>query len=113
MTDIHTTAKGVTLYIDTNYDISSATTLELHFSAPSGGNSFVNSVSTSALGANFTTSWGAIFSADVTLKYVVNSGDFSMSGEGGVWKGWVQAEFGSGTRLVSNSFKFRVDKPGK
>ena len=48
MTDIHTTAKGVTIYVDTNYDISSATTLEIHFSAPSGGNSFVNSVSTSA-----------------------------------------------------------------
>jgi hypothetical protein len=113
MTDIHTTAKGVTIYVDTNYDISSATTLEIHFSAPSGGNSFVNSVSTSALGANFTTSYGAVFSADNTLVYKVNSGDFSMSGEGGTWKCWVQAEFGSEARLVSNSFRFRVDKPGK
>ena len=112
MTDIYTPSKGVTLYVDTGYDLSSATTLEIHFSAPSGGNSFVNSVSTSALGANVTTNWGAVFSADNTLKYVVNSGDFSMSGEGGTWKAWVQAEYGSGTRLVSSSFRFKVSKPG-
>lgn len=110
MSDIFTVTKGVTIYVDTGYNISSATALEIHFSAPNGGNSFVNSASTSVLGANTTTTACGIFSANKALKYVVNSGDFS--GGAGTWKCWVQAEFGASTRLVSSSFKFKVANPG-
>lgn len=110
MTDIYANSKGVTIYVATGYNISSATALEIHFSAPTGGNSFVNSASTSVLGSNFTTSACGIFSANKALKYVVNSGDFS--GGAGTWKCWVQAEFGTATRLVSSAFKFKVSNPG-
>ena len=112
MSDIFTNTKGVTIYVGTNYNISSATTLEIHFSAPSGGNSFVNSAtaSVSVLGANYSTSACGVFSANKAIKYVVNSGDFS--GGAGTWKCWVQAEFGAATRLVSSSFKFKVSNPG-
>ena len=111
MTDLYVNTKGVTIYVATNYNISSATTLEIHFSAPNGGTSFVNSAtaSVSVLGANFTTDCG-IFSANKALKYVVNSGDFS--GGAGTWKCWCQAEFGPATRLVSSAFKFVVSNPG-
>lgn len=112
MTDIYANSKGVTIYVDTGYDLSSATTLEIHFSAPSGGTSFVNSAtaSVSVLGANFTTSACGVFSALKAVKYVVNSGDFS--GGVGTWKCWVQAEYGTLTRLVSSSFSFKVSNPG-
>ena len=112
MTDLYTNTKGVTIYVATGYNISSATTLEIHFSAPTGATGFVNSAtaSVSVLGANFTTSACGVFSANKTVKYVVNSGDFS--GSAGHWKCWIQAEFGAAVRLVSSSFKFKVSKPG-
>ena len=110
MSDIFSNTKGVTIYVATNYNISSATTLEIHFSAPSGGTGFTNSASVSVLGANYTSEACGIFSANKALKYVVNSGDFS--GGAGTWKAWCQAEFGAATRLVSSAFKFRVSEPG-
>lgn len=113
MTDIYTRTKGVVIYVDTQYNISSATTLEIHFSAPAaGGNSFVVSAtaSVSVLGANFTTSACGVFSANNVVKYAVNSGDFSAGA--GVWKCWVEADFGTSVRLVSSSFKFKVSNPG-
>ena len=110
MSDIISTSKGITIYVATGYNISSATALEIHFSAPAGGNAFVNSASVSVLGANFTTDSCGIFSVNKAVKYVTNSGDFS--GGAGTWKAWVAAEFGSLTRLVSSSFKFKVSDPG-
>jgi hypothetical protein len=117
MSNIYTNTKGVVLYINTGYNLSSATSLGVHFSAPSqGGTSFVNSVSTSALGANYTTSAGLVMSANNTLLYTINSADFSMDASaapnGGTWKCWVEAEFGAAVRLVSSSFKFQVRQPG-
>ena len=108
MTDIFTNTKGVAIYVDTQYNISSATTLEVHVSGPV---SFVNSAtaSVSVLASNFTTSACGVFSADKTVKYVINSGDFSTAG---TYKLWIQAEFGPSTRLVSSSFSFRVNDPG-
>ena len=110
MTALYTTSKGITIYVDTGYNLSSATNVEIHFSAPSGGNSFVNSASTSVLGSNFTTSACGVFSAGKAVKWVTNSGDFS--GGAGTWRCWITAEFGAATRLVSSSFKFRVSNPG-
>lgn len=112
MSAIYTQSKGVVIYVATNYNISSATTLEIHFSAPTGGTSFVNSAtaSVSVLGSNFTTTACGIFSASKAIKYAVNSGDFSAGA--GTWKCWVQAEFGTDTRLISTSFKFKVANPG-
>ena len=112
MSAIYTKSKGVVIYVATNYNISSATTLEIHFSAPPGGTSFVNSAtaSVSVLGSNFTSEACGIFSANKAIKYAVNSGDFS--GGAGTWKCWVQAEFGTSTRLISSSFKFKVANPG-
>lgn len=108
MTDIFTKTKGVTLYVDVDYNISSATTLEVHVSGPV---SWVNSAtaSVSVLGSNFTTSACGVFSANRAVKYVVNSGDFSIEG---TYKLWIQAEFGTSTRLVSSAFSFKVDAPG-
>ena len=112
MSALYTKSKGVVIYVATNYNISSATTLEIHFSAPSGGTSFVNSAtaSVSVLGANFTTTACGVFSANKAIKYIVNSGDFSAGA--GTWKCWLEAEFGPATRLVSSAFKFVVANPG-
>jgi hypothetical protein len=115
MTDVFVGEKGKTVYVGTDFDISSATNIEIHFSAPAGGLSFVNSVSVSALGANFTTTACGVLSANKAAVYVLNSGDFSGSVSGdpsGTWKGWLVCDFGAATRLISSSFKFKVDNPG-
>ena len=115
MTDIFVGEKGKTIYVDTQFNLSSATKVEIYFSAPSGGLSFVNSASVSVLANNKTTSACGVFSADKAVEYIVNSGDFSGSVSGdpaGTWKGWIRAEFGANTTLISTSFKFVVSQPG-
>ena len=120
MADLYTGEYGKTLYIETGFDMSSATGIEIHFSAPTGGIHFVNSASVSVLAANTTTSACGIFSANKTLEYIINSGDFSastsggdgLSGSHGTWKGWIIADFGGAKRLISSTFKFEVVDPG-
>lgn len=110
MTDIYVGEYGRTIYVETGYDLSSATGLEIHFSAPSGGTSFVNSASVSVLASNYTVSaCGLIFSANKTIEYIVNSGDFDVAGN---WKGWIEADFGATVHLISSSFKFKASDPG-
>lgn len=111
MTDIYVGERGKTLYIETGYDLSSASGVEIHFSAPSGGTSFVNSASVSVLAANVSTPCG-VFSANKTVEYVVNSGDFSGSAAAGTWKVWVEADFGGSVHLISSSFRFKARMPG-
>lgn len=112
MTDIFVGEYGKTLYIETGYDLTSASGVEIHFSAPSGGTSFVNSASVSVLAANLTTSACGTFSAGKTVEYVVNSGDFSGSAAAGTWKVWVEADFTGSVHLISSSFRFKVRAPG-
>ena len=54
MADLFVGEFGKRLLIDLDYNVSSATGLEIHFS--SSANSFVNSASVSVLGANTTAS---------------------------------------------------------
>ena len=115
MTDIFVGEKGKRLLVETGFDLSSATGVEIHFSAPpGGGTSFVNSASVSVLAANITTSACGIFSALKTVEYIVNSADFSMSAGAGTktWKGWIEADFDAATHLISSSFRFVVSNPG-
>ena len=109
MTDIFIGEKGKTIYVETGFNLSSATKVEIHFSAPVGGTSFVNSASVSVLAANVTTSACGVFSANKTAEYVINSGDFDAAG---IWKGWLRSEFDANTTLISSSFKFKVSAPG-
>lgn len=109
MTDIFVGEYGKNIYLNTGHDLSSATGVEIHFSAPTGGTSFVNSASVSVLASNLTSSACGVFSANKTIQYILNSGDVDIKG---IWKVWVQADFGSTVRLISTSFKFRADNPG-
>jgi len=112
MTDIYVGEYGKSLYVETGYDLSSATKVEIHFSAPSGGTSFVNSASVSVLAANLTSSACGIFSANKTVEYILNQGDISGSAAAGTWKVWVEADFGSTVHLISSSFRFKAKLPG-
>ena len=116
MADLWIGEYGKTLYIETGFDMSSATGIEIHLSAPPGGIHFVNSASVSVLASNVTTSACGVFSANRTLEYIINAGDFSAStsvnAAAGTWKGWVVADFGATKRLISSTFKFEVDSPG-
>ena len=115
MADLFIGEYGKQLLIDTQFDLSSATSIEIRFSAPLGGIHFANSASVSVLAANTTTDCG-IFSADNAVKYVINNGDFSAStsvnAAAGTWKGWLVCDFGASKRLISSSFKFEVVAPG-
>ena len=111
MTDIFVGEKGKTLYVETGHDLSSATGVEIHFSAPAGGTSFVNSASVSVLAANVSGACG-LFSANKTVEYIINSGDFSGSAAAGTWKVWVEADFGATVHLISSSFRFIAKLPG-
>lgn len=112
MSTIWETSKGITLYVDTGFNLSSATNVEIHFSAP--GISTVNSASVSVLAANVTTSACGVFSANKAVEYITNSGDFSFSADrqSVTCKGWIVADFDANTRLISSTFKFKVCKPG-
>jgi len=116
MADLWIGEYGKTLYVDTGFDHSSATNITIHFSAPSGGKHFLNSVSVSVLASNLTTSACGIFSAKKTLEYIINAGDFtgtaSAHASEGTWKGWVVSDFGATKRLISSTFKFAVEAPG-
>ena len=116
MADLFIGEYGKTIYVETGFDLSSATGVEIHFSAPSGGIHFVNSASVSVLASNVTTSACGVFSANKTLEYIINAGDFSAStsvnAAAGTWKGWIVADFGATKRLISSSFKFEVIAPG-
>ena len=110
MTDIYVGEKGKIIYTDTGFVLTSATGVQIHFSAPSGGTSFVNSASVSVLASNVTASaCGLIFSASKTTKYIINSADFDVAG---TWKGWIEADFGATVHLISTSFRFKVSNPG-
>ena len=111
MTDIFVGEYGKTIYVETGLDLSSATSVQIHFSAPTGVGSFVNSASVSVLAANVSGPCG-VFSADKTVEYIVNSGDFSGSAAAGIWKVWVEADFGSTVHLISTSFRFKASLPG-
>ena len=112
MTDIWVGEYGKTLYIGSDYDLSSATKVQIHFSAPTGVGSFVNSASVSVLAANYTSSACGVFSANKTVEYIVNQGDISGSAAAGTWKVWVEADFGSTVHLISSSFRFKAKYPG-
>ena len=112
MTDIFVGEYGKTLYVNTGLNLSSATNVEIHFSAPQGTGSFINSASVSVLAADITTSACGLFSALKTIEYIVNSGDFSGSAAAGTWKVWVEADFGASVHLISTSFKFKARHPG-
>ena len=105
-------SKGVTIYVDTGFNLSSATGLEIVFSGPSG--TVRNSASVSILAANVTVSGCGVFSANNAVEYITNSGDFSMSADRqtGIFKGYIAAQFGGSTTLISSTFKFKVCKPG-
>lgn len=110
MTTIYVGEKGRTLYIDTGLDLSSATGVEIHMSAPVSGTSFVNSASVSVLGANVTSSaCGTVISANKGVEYILNSGDVDAPG---TWKAWIEADFGATVHLISSSFKFKAKNPG-
>lgn len=110
MADLFVGEFGKRLLIDLDYNVSSATGLEIHFS--SSANSFVNSASVSVLGANTTASaCDTVFSANKAVEYIVNSGDFSGSVEGN-YKVWIEATFGTTAKLISTSFRFTVAQPG-
>jgi len=109
MTAIFVGEYGKSLYVETGHNLSSATGVEIHFSAPTGGTSFVNSASVSVLAANITSSACGVFSAQKTVQYILNSGDINVSG---IWKVWIQAQFGASVRLISTSFKFKAENPG-
>lgn len=115
MTDIFVGEYGKNIYVRTGFDISSATGIEIHFSAPSGGTSFVNSASVSILGADVTTTACGIFSANVACVYKVNHASNSASSEfnvAGTWKGWLVVDFGATKRLISDTFDFIASNPG-
>jgi hypothetical protein len=113
MTNIFVGEYGKTIYINTQYDLVSASKVEVHFSAPPGGTSFLNSTSVSVLAANITSSaCGTVFSAGKTVEYRVNQGDISGSAAAGTWKVWVEADFGATVHLISSSFRFKASMPG-
>jgi len=112
MTDIFVGEYGKTIYVETGHDLSSATNVEIHFSAPAGATSFVNSVSVSVLASNLTSSACGVFSANKTVEYIVNQGDISGSAAAGTWKVWIEADFGSTVHLISSSFRFKAKYPG-
>ena len=109
MTDIFVGEKGKTFFVQVGYDLSSASKVQIHFSGPSSLG-FVNSASVSVLASNLTTSACGVFSADKTIEYIINSGDFSAGA--GTWKCWIEADFGAATHLISTSFRFKVSNPG-
>ena len=109
MTDIFVGEYGKSVYIDLGYNVSSATGIEIHMSAPAGGTSFVNSASVSVLAQNVTSSACGVFSTNKAVQYVLNSGDVDIAGS---WKVWIQADFGASVRLISTSFRFKADNPG-
>ena len=112
MTNIYVGEYGKTIYVETGLNLSSATSVAIHFSAPSGGTSFTNSASVSVLAANLTTSACGTFSALKTVEYIVNQGDISGSAAAGTWKVWVEAHFGASVHLISSSFRFKASLPG-
>jgi hypothetical protein len=113
MTNIFVGEYGKVIYVDTQYNLSSATNLEIHFSAPPGGTSFLNSTSVSVLASNLTNSaCGVVFSANKTAVYKVNQGDISGSAAAGNWKVWIEADFGATVHLISSSFRFKASQPG-
>jgi len=112
MTDIFVGEYGKTLFIETGLNMSSATNVEIHFSAPSSGLGFVNSTSVSVLASNVTSSACGVFSALKTVEYVINSGEFSGSLAAGTWKVWIEADFGATVHLISSSFRFLAKLPG-
>jgi hypothetical protein len=116
MADLFIGEYGKTIYVETGFDLSSATNVTLRTSGPTGGIFFTNSASVSVLASNVTTSACGVFSANKTVEYVVNQGDFSASTSSGAaegtWKCWLEVDFGTTKRLISSSFKFEVVKPG-
>lgn len=113
MTDIFVGEYGKSLFVETGHDLSSATKVAIHFSAPLAAQGFVNSTSVSVLAANKTASaCDVIFSANKTVEYKINSGEFSGSAADGTWKVWIEADFGATVHLISSSFRFKVSQPG-
>ena len=115
MADLWVGEYGKTLLIETGFDLSSATGIQIYFSAPSGGIHF-STASVSVLASNVTTSACGVFSANKTLEYIIKAGNFSAStsagAAAGIWKGYVRADFGGSKRLISTTFKFEVEMPG-
>ncbi len=110
MSQIFVGEYGKTLFVETGHNLSSATGLEIHVSGPSSASSFVNSASVSVLTSNVTSSaCDQIFSANKTVRYILNAGDIVTAG---THKVWIQADFGALVRLISTSFKFLAKNPG-
>lgn len=106
-TTIYLGEHGKTVYVDLQYDISSATNVRILFSASAG--TFSASVST--LGSNYTTSCGDVFSLEKGIEYIVASGDFSATGAD-TYKAWIECTFAATAKLISDSFDFVVSNPG-
>ena len=106
-TDIFLGEYGRSVYVNLDYDISSATVRLIKFSASAG----TFSASVSILGANYTTSAGDVFSANKAIVWEIASGDFSATGADD-YVGWVDLTFGTNARLISSNFSFTVSNPG-
>lgn len=106
MTDLYIGEFGKQLYVDCQYDLSSATNVMLVMSASAG----TFSATCSVIAANYTTSAGVIFSASKAVEYTFASGDFS--GQADTYKAWVRATFGTSAKLISSTFDFKVSNPG-
>ena len=112
MTNIFVGEFGRVIYVETGYNLTSATNVEIHFSAPPGGTSFVNSAAVSVLASNITNSaCGIVFSAGKTVEYKLNQGDISGSAAAGNWSVHVEADFGPSVHLISSSFRFKAAMP--
>lgn len=106
-TDLYVGEFGKTVYVDCQYDLSSATLVLILMSASAG----TFSATCSVLGANYTASaCGTVFSADKAVEYVVASGDFS--GQADTYTAWIEATFGTTAKLISSTFTFTVSNPG-
>lgn len=115
-TDLWVGEYGKLIYIETGLDLSSATKVTIRSSGPAGAIFWTNSASVSVLASNFTTSACGVLSADKTVSYQINAGDFSAStsarAAAGTWKLWLECDFGAAKRFVSSTFKFEVKAPG-
>lgn len=106
-TDLYVGEFGKQLYIDAQYNLSSATVVMLMMSASAG----TFSATCSVLAANYTASaCGTVFSANKAVEYTVASGDFSAQAD--TYKAWIEATFGTSAKLISSTFTFTVSQPG-
>ena len=106
MTDIYLGEYGRVIYINTDYDCSSAQSVFVKFSASAG----TYSATCSVLASNVTSSAGEVYSANKAVEWVIANDAFSATGADN-FVAWVEATFPS-SKLISSTFKFKVSNPG-